>query len=148
LSNPLRIQGTDLAVFGVYRGGKPVPRDEWPAPWAGASSPPAELQRGRVLLQPGLRVPGRVATATPSRSAWAYTQPAGHLAHGPRDLLVGLGRLAAGAGVGAPEVLLAHPITAVQSEYSLWTRDVEAVTPVMAELGSGWCRTRRWGGGS
>ncbi|MFC9200714.1 aldo/keto reductase [[Kitasatospora] papulosa] len=30
-----------------------------------------------------------------------------------------------------------HPITAVQSEYSLWTRDVEAVTPTMAELGVG-----------
>jgi aryl-alcohol dehydrogenase-like predicted oxidoreductase len=30
-----------------------------------------------------------------------------------------------------------HPITAVQSEYSLWTRDVESVTPVMAELGIG-----------
>ncbi|MEO6503530.1 MAG: aldo/keto reductase [Jatrophihabitantaceae bacterium] len=31
----------------------------------------------------------------------------------------------------------AHPITAVQSEYSLWTRDVEAVTPTMMELGIG-----------
>jgi aryl-alcohol dehydrogenase-like predicted oxidoreductase len=30
-----------------------------------------------------------------------------------------------------------HPIAAVQSEYSLWTRDVEALTPVMAELGVG-----------
>ncbi|WP_433556128.1 aldo/keto reductase [Pseudonocardia xinjiangensis] len=30
-----------------------------------------------------------------------------------------------------------HPITAVQSEYSLWTREVEVVTPVMAELGVG-----------
>lgn len=30
-----------------------------------------------------------------------------------------------------------HPITAVQSEYSLWTREVEQVTPVMAELGIG-----------
>jgi aryl-alcohol dehydrogenase-like predicted oxidoreductase len=30
-----------------------------------------------------------------------------------------------------------HPITAVQSEYSLWTRDVEAVAPTMAELGIG-----------
>jgi aryl-alcohol dehydrogenase-like predicted oxidoreductase len=30
-----------------------------------------------------------------------------------------------------------HPITAVQSEYSLWTRDVEQVTPVLAELGIG-----------
>jgi aryl-alcohol dehydrogenase-like predicted oxidoreductase len=30
-----------------------------------------------------------------------------------------------------------HPITAVQSEYSLWTRDAEAVTPTMAELGVG-----------
>ena len=30
-----------------------------------------------------------------------------------------------------------HPIAAVQSEYSLWTRDVEEVTPVMAELGVG-----------
>ncbi|KPC65180.1 aldo/keto reductase, partial [Streptomyces chattanoogensis] len=30
-----------------------------------------------------------------------------------------------------------HPITAVQSQYSLWTRDVEAVTPTMAELGVG-----------
>lgn len=30
-----------------------------------------------------------------------------------------------------------HPITAVQSEYSLWTREVEKVTPVMAELGVG-----------
>ncbi len=30
-----------------------------------------------------------------------------------------------------------HPITAVQSEYSLWERGVEQVTPVMAELGVG-----------
>ena len=30
-----------------------------------------------------------------------------------------------------------HPIAVVQSEYSLWARDVEAVTPVMAELGVG-----------
>jgi aryl-alcohol dehydrogenase-like predicted oxidoreductase len=30
-----------------------------------------------------------------------------------------------------------HPITAVQSEYSLWTREVEEVTPTMAELGVG-----------
>jgi aryl-alcohol dehydrogenase-like predicted oxidoreductase len=30
-----------------------------------------------------------------------------------------------------------HPIAAVQSEYSLWTRDAEAVTPTMAELGVG-----------
>jgi aryl-alcohol dehydrogenase-like predicted oxidoreductase len=30
-----------------------------------------------------------------------------------------------------------HPIAAVQSEFSLWERDVEQVTPVMAELGVG-----------
>jgi aryl-alcohol dehydrogenase-like predicted oxidoreductase len=30
-----------------------------------------------------------------------------------------------------------HPITAVQSEYSLWERSVEAVVPTMAELGIG-----------
>ena len=30
-----------------------------------------------------------------------------------------------------------HPIAAVQSEYSLWSRDVEAVVPTMAELGVG-----------
>ena len=30
-----------------------------------------------------------------------------------------------------------HPITAVQSEYSLWTRDPEVLAPVMAELGVG-----------
>jgi aryl-alcohol dehydrogenase-like predicted oxidoreductase len=30
-----------------------------------------------------------------------------------------------------------HPITAVQSEYSLWTRDPEALAPAMAELGVG-----------
>ena len=30
-----------------------------------------------------------------------------------------------------------HPISAVQSEYSLWTRDPEVLTPVMAELGVG-----------
>lgn len=30
-----------------------------------------------------------------------------------------------------------HPIAAVQSEFSLWTREVEAVTPTMAELGIG-----------
>jgi aryl-alcohol dehydrogenase-like predicted oxidoreductase len=30
-----------------------------------------------------------------------------------------------------------HPISAVQSEYSLWTRDPEAITPVMSELGIG-----------
>ena len=28
-----------------------------------------------------------------------------------------------------------HPITAVQSEYSLWTRDPQVLAPVMAELG-------------
>ena len=30
-----------------------------------------------------------------------------------------------------------HPITAVQSEFSLWTRDVEALAPAMVELGIG-----------
>jgi aryl-alcohol dehydrogenase-like predicted oxidoreductase len=30
-----------------------------------------------------------------------------------------------------------HPIAAVQSEYSLWTRDVEALAPTMSELGVG-----------
>jgi aryl-alcohol dehydrogenase-like predicted oxidoreductase len=30
-----------------------------------------------------------------------------------------------------------HPVTAVQSEYSLWTRDVEAIAPAMSELGVG-----------
>ena len=30
-----------------------------------------------------------------------------------------------------------HPISAVQSEYSLWTRDPEALAPVLAELGVG-----------
>ncbi|MFF3272231.1 aldo/keto reductase [Streptomyces chrestomyceticus] len=30
-----------------------------------------------------------------------------------------------------------HPIAAVQSEYSLWSRDVEAVVPAMAELCAG-----------
>jgi aryl-alcohol dehydrogenase-like predicted oxidoreductase len=30
-----------------------------------------------------------------------------------------------------------HPITAVQSEYSLWTRDHEALVPAMRELGVG-----------
>jgi aryl-alcohol dehydrogenase-like predicted oxidoreductase len=30
-----------------------------------------------------------------------------------------------------------HPIAAVQSEYSLWNRAVEQVTPTMAELGVG-----------
>jgi aryl-alcohol dehydrogenase-like predicted oxidoreductase len=30
-----------------------------------------------------------------------------------------------------------HPITAVQSEYSLWARDPEALAPAMAELGVG-----------
>jgi aryl-alcohol dehydrogenase-like predicted oxidoreductase len=30
-----------------------------------------------------------------------------------------------------------HPITALQSEYSIWTRDPEALAPAMAELGVG-----------
>ena len=30
-----------------------------------------------------------------------------------------------------------HPVTAVQSEYSLWTRDVEDVLPAMRKLGIG-----------
>jgi aryl-alcohol dehydrogenase-like predicted oxidoreductase len=30
-----------------------------------------------------------------------------------------------------------HPITAVQSEFSLWTRDVEVLAPTMVELGIG-----------
>jgi aryl-alcohol dehydrogenase-like predicted oxidoreductase len=30
-----------------------------------------------------------------------------------------------------------HPIAAVESEYSLWTREVEALAPALAELGAG-----------
>jgi aryl-alcohol dehydrogenase-like predicted oxidoreductase len=30
-----------------------------------------------------------------------------------------------------------HPLTAIQSEYSVWTRDIEAELPVMRELGIG-----------
>jgi aryl-alcohol dehydrogenase-like predicted oxidoreductase len=30
-----------------------------------------------------------------------------------------------------------HPITALETEYSLWSRDVEAVAPMLAELGIG-----------
>ena len=42
-----------------------------------------------------------------------------------------------------------HPIAAVQSEWSIWSRDVERnVVPAAAELGVGSCRTRRWAGGS
>jgi aryl-alcohol dehydrogenase-like predicted oxidoreductase len=41
----------------------------------------------------------------------------------------------------SPELLrrahAVHPITAVQSEYSLWTRDPEQLAPTMAELGVG-----------
>jgi aryl-alcohol dehydrogenase-like predicted oxidoreductase len=39
-----------------------------------------------------------------------------------------------------------HPISALQTEYSLWTRDVEAeIRPVCRELGSALWRTARWG---
>ena len=43
-----------------------------------------------------------------------------------------------------------HPIAAVQSEYSLWTRDVETtVLDALKELGVGlWCRTPRSAGAS
>jgi len=38
-----------------------------------------------------------------------------------------------------------HPITAVQSEYSLWTRDPESeVLPLLRELGIGFVPTHRW----
>ena len=38
-----------------------------------------------------------------------------------------------------------HPITALQIEYSLWTRDVEAeLLPLLRELGVASCPTRRW----
>jgi aryl-alcohol dehydrogenase-like predicted oxidoreductase len=41
----------------------------------------------------------------------------------------------------SPELLrrahAVHPITAVQSEYSLWTREVEVLAPVLSELGVG-----------
>ena len=37
-----------------------------------------------------------------------------------------------------------HPITALQSEYSLWTRDQEAdVLPLLQDLGIGFVRTPR-----
>jgi len=41
---------------------------------------------------------------------------------------------------GAASIRRAHavqPVTALQSEYSLWTRDVEAMLPVLEELGIG-----------
>ena len=42
-----------------------------------------------------------------------------------------------------------HPVTAVQTEYSLWTRDPEAeVLPVCEELGIGFVPGARWGKGS
>ena len=42
-----------------------------------------------------------------------------------------------------------HPITALQSEYSLWTRDPEARTlPVLRELGIGFVAYSPWAAGS
>ena len=38
-----------------------------------------------------------------------------------------------------------HPITAVETEYSLWSRDVEdEILPTCRELGIGFVRTARW----
>src|SRR5450631_3216417 len=55
-----------------------------------------------------------------------------------------------GLSEAAPETIrrahAVHPITAVQTEYSLWTRDPEAeVLPTCRELGTGLCPTRRSG---
>lgn len=41
-----------------------------------------------------------------------------------------------------------HPVAAVQTEYSLWTREVEAaVLPVCRELGIGLVAYSPWGAG-
>ena len=40
-----------------------------------------------------------------------------------------------------------HPITALQSEYSLWTRDQEQLLPLLRELGIGFVPTPRSGTG-
>ena len=58
-----------------------------------------------------------------------------------------------GLSEAAPETIrranAVHPITAVQTEYSLWTRDPEAeVLPTCRELGIGFVRTRRLDAGS
>ena len=43
-----------------------------------------------------------------------------------------------GAGAHPPSAHATHPITAVQTEYSLWTRDLEAdILPTLRELGIG-----------
>ncbi|MEU7859181.1 aldo/keto reductase [Nonomuraea sp. NPDC049141] len=49
-----------------------------------------------------------------------------------------------------PQVPIAvHPIAALQSEWSLWTRDLEAeIAPVCRELGIGWSRSPRSGAAS
>ena len=58
-----------------------------------------------------------------------------------------------GLSEASPETIRAahaeHPMTAVQTEYSLWSRDVEQeVLPTLRELGIGWSPTRRSAAGS
>lgn len=57
--------------------------------------------------------------------------------------------LSAASAATIRRVNATHSITALQSEYSLWTRDPEAVTiPTLRESGIGLVRSLRWAAAS
>ena len=85
----------------------------------GTRRPTAECGHSLVTLPSPGRLPASTGTASPSCAALGRVHHAG-----PVDTI--------------RRAHAVHPITALQTEYSLWTRDVEAeLLPLLRELGIG-----------
>jgi aryl-alcohol dehydrogenase-like predicted oxidoreductase len=127
---PLRNQVVIATKFGCdIRGGRPVGLDSRPEQIRRvADASLRRLRTGRIDLFYQHRVDPAVPIEDVAGAVAELVQ-AGKVSH--------FGLSEAGAGT----IRRAHairPVTALQSEYSLWTRDIEAeILPTLAELGIG-----------
>ncbi|GAA4022317.1 RNA ligase (ATP) [Allokutzneria multivorans] len=68
-ANPLRVKGVALAVFGVFRDGAAVPRDEWPERLAALSAPVLDWEVPRTVREAVDQVDGMTSVIAPGRKA-------------------------------------------------------------------------------
>lgn len=68
-ANPLRVKGTDLAVFGVYRQGAPIPRDDWPERLAPLGAPVLDWDVPGSVQEAVEQVDGMASVVSPGRKA-------------------------------------------------------------------------------
>lgn len=68
-ANPLKVKGTELAVFGVFRERVPVPRDEWPDQLAKLAAPVLDWDVPESVAAAVEQVEGMKSAIRPGRMA-------------------------------------------------------------------------------